>query len=71
MNALKLSDFCEMRHLTTIFGKEKDKLNLFCLRQLWPSMHNAQLAFHRSSTPMGSPTALVQDGDIEIDDNSC
>ena len=31
----------------------------------------AQLAFHRSSTPIGSPTALVRDGDIEIDDNSC
>jgi hypothetical protein len=31
----------------------------------------AQLAFHRSSAPVGSPIALVRDGDIEIDDNSC
>jgi hypothetical protein len=31
----------------------------------------AQLAFHRSSTPIGSPTALIRDGDIEIDNNSC
>ena len=28
----------------------------------------AQLAFHRSSTPIGSPTALIRDGDIEIDE---
>jgi hypothetical protein len=26
--------------VTHEFGKEKDKLNLFCLRQLWPSLHN-------------------------------
>ena len=55
--------------VTHEFGKEKDKLNLFCLRQL-PHI-TARRAFHRSSTPIGSPTPLVWDGDIEIDNNSC
>ena len=57
------------RNASTHFGKEKDKLNLLCLRQLLP--HHSQLAFHRSPAPIVSPTALVWDGDIEIDHNSC